>query len=252
MSSTQLSPAVGNENLDTNVNRTFDRTSRTDNISDLASPMTIKEQDDHEMLVQAGLVSPESISTESAKLHEFTSDEEKWKHPDMDGNDSLSKVRHSLHRKLQNAHVPNHHRSRKGKDSSSVAGTTEEASSIAENEGLARGTGSFVVHGKKASVIKFGSEWQNMSPEERLKLRKSAQVDASKLSIPPSVEDDAVSETSEVYADARPISAASDSTTTATSFQPPLSGKSQPRDSFVSAVSSPSGTRQENDLSTLP
>jgi len=43
-----------------------------------------------------------------------------------------------------------------------------------ESEGLARGQGSFTVHGKKASVITFGLDWHNMPAEERLKTRKQA------------------------------------------------------------------------------
>ncbi|KAF2456402.1 hypothetical protein BDY21DRAFT_305451, partial [Lineolata rhizophorae] len=43
-----------------------------------------------------------------------------------------------------------------------------------ESERLARTKGSFTIHGKKASVITFGSEWQRLSAEERLKLAKQA------------------------------------------------------------------------------
>jgi hypothetical protein len=42
-----------------------------------------------------------------------------------------------------------------------------------ESEGLARGKGSFTVHGKKASVVTFGLDWHNMPAEERLKTRKN-------------------------------------------------------------------------------
>jgi hypothetical protein len=41
-----------------------------------------------------------------------------------------------------------------------------------EGEGLSRKAPQFTVHGKKASIVTFGSEWQNMTPEERLRLRK--------------------------------------------------------------------------------
>ena len=62
---------------------------------------------------------------------------------------------------------------------------TEDTASLAESEGLTRGTGSFVVHGKKASVITFGgSAWQDISPEERLKLRKSALGEDSRPLVP--------------------------------------------------------------------
>ena len=215
-------------------------------LTKMVSPTSDKDQDDHKLLIQAGLVSPEGTGSEPTKLDDHTSDEERSKHPEIEGGDSLSKVRHSLQRKLQNAHVPNHHRSRKNKESSSSAAMSEEPSSVAESEGLARKAGSFVVHGKKASVIKFGSEWQNMSPEEKLNLRKSAQADGSKVSIPHPVEDDALSDSSEVCADARPLSATSTSTTTARSFQPLSSIESEPRDSSVSAMSAPTATDDDS------
>ena len=172
-----------------------------------------QDEEEHEMLVEAGLFSPESTVPES-KGPEDASGDEKAKVSEIDTNDSLSKVRHSLHRKLQNTHVPSHHRGRKGKDSSSSTGMTEDNASINENEGLARGTGSFTVHGKKASVINFGSEWQNVPPEERLKLRKQAQADGSKLSIPSTTDDDAASMASAMVSETRPRSSISGSTVT--------------------------------------
>ena len=208
------------------VSAASDRTSLTagpsteisDLATELAQPMVSPGEDQHEMLVEAGLLSPESLKSEPKPI-ENGSDEEKVKLPESDTNDSLSKVRHSIHRKLQNAHVPTHHRGRKGRDSSSSTAMTEDTLSVHEGEGLSRGTGSFTVHGKKASVVSFGSEWQNMPPEERLKLRKQALVDGSKLSVPSPVEDDTVSMTS----DARPTSMRSSSTTTAKSIQKPES-----------------------------
>jgi hypothetical protein len=56
---------------------------------------------------------------------------------------------------------------------------TDETITV-ESEGLARAAGSFTVHGKKASVITFGSEWQSMSPEDRLKLHRSGTGHESK------------------------------------------------------------------------
>jgi hypothetical protein len=84
-------------------------------------------------------------------------------------------IRRSLHRTLREAHVPPHHRSRKGKESSSGANTTEEGA----EDVLARGSGSFLVHGKKASVITFGEEFQSQSTEERIRLRKQGQKEDS-------------------------------------------------------------------------
>lgn len=43
---------------------------------------------------------------------------------------------------------------------------------MAKDDHLARGTGSFVIHGKKASVITFGDALAGMSAEERMRARK--------------------------------------------------------------------------------
>ncbi|TGZ76687.1 hypothetical protein EX30DRAFT_312144 [Ascodesmis nigricans] len=53
----------------------------------------------------------------------------------------------------------------KRKDDGGAGGDGEKQQHV---EGLPRKEGSFTVHGKKASVVTFGSEWQNMSNEERL------------------------------------------------------------------------------------
>ena len=184
---------------------------------EIVTPVGGQAGDERAMLVEAGVFSPESAVSESKRPH-TPGDEEHAKVGDLDVNDSISKVRHSLQRKLQNAHVPSHHRSKKGRDSSSSAAITDDSVSV-ESEGLARGTGSFTVHGKKASVITFGSDWQNMSPEERLKLRKQALVDDSKLSVPSTLEDDTTSVLDAEFGEVRPISAVSASTTTAKSFK---------------------------------
>lgn len=95
------------------------------------------------------------------------------------------KIRRSLHRTLRDAHVPSHTRSRKGKDSSSSAGMSEEA----KDDMLARGTGSFVVHGKKASVITFGTELASMSPDERLRLKRQSRKEEADGLSPTSIDD---------------------------------------------------------------
>lgn len=85
---------------------------------------------------------------------------------------SRTKHRRSLHRTLRESHgSSSHRRSHKGRDSASTI-TSEGAS---ENEGLNRSKGSFTVHGKKASVIQFGSDWHNTTAEERLKAKKQLQ-----------------------------------------------------------------------------
>ncbi|OAX77797.1 hypothetical protein ACJ72_07900 [Emergomyces africanus] len=93
------------------------------------------------------------------------------------------KVRRSLHRSLREGHhIPHHHRSKKGRDSGTTIIGTDDGSSTTETESLTRGTGSFTLHGKKASVVNFGSEWQTMSHEQRLKLRKPMQHEDSRSS----------------------------------------------------------------------
>lgn len=178
--------------------------------------------DEQEILKEAGLVGPDSPSPK-AKTSDILSDGEKdrdfekVRSSETDPSDGRNKVRRSLHRTLRDAHVPSHHRGRKGKDSASSTGMTEDASSLAESEGLARSAGSFTVHGKKASVVTFGSEWQDMSPEERMKSRKNIQSEAAKLSVPSAIEDEGIDTTSAYHPRGRPLSGVSVSTTTSKS-----------------------------------
>ena len=191
----------------------------SDIAAQLATPSPGIDNNEQEVLQEAGLVTPDSPSAGKGKRPETPTEsrekpQDKGKTLESEVNEAKSKVRRSLHRTLRDSHPPSHHRSRKGKDSASSAGLAEDSASLADSEGLARGTGSFTVHGKKASVINFGSEWQNMSPEERLKLRKQAQTDDSKLSVPSAIEDEATSIRSEFGPTARPVSTISASTTT--------------------------------------
>ncbi|RDL30232.1 Sec7 protein [Venustampulla echinocandica] len=124
------------------------------------------------VLEQAGLLESDK-SPIRKRPSDLKSEESKDQVAEKDKLDR-GKIRRSLHRTLRDAHVPTHHRSRKGKDSASSAILSEEGS---REDVLSRGTGSFTVHGKKASVIQFGSELQNMSPEERLRLRKQPHKD---------------------------------------------------------------------------
>ena len=214
----------------------------TDKVSDLATrlatPTPSVDDNEQKVLQEAGLVvqdtpSPKSKRPESSSDAEKENDRETAKSPDYEFNEGRSKVRRSLHRTLREAHVPTHHRSKKGKDSASSAGLTEDGvSSITESEGLARGAGSFTVHGKKASVITFGAEWQGMSPEERLKVRRSAIGDDSKLFVPSAIEDESMSVGSASASNARPTSAISVSTTTTKSLR-------QPGESFEEALEVP-------------
>lgn len=164
----------------TSVKSSAAQASLKDIVTRLATPTPSLNDNESEVLKEAGLVAETPLS--ESKRPDTASDAEErdsvqTRSPDQhDFPDGRSKVRRSLHRTLRDAHVPTHHRSKKGRDSASSAALTEDSHSTHESEGLARGTGSFTVHGKKASVITFGSEWQNMSPEERMKLRKQAQA----------------------------------------------------------------------------
>ena len=195
----------------------------SDIAAQLATPSSGIDNNEQEVLQEAGLIEPDSPSVGKAKRPETPSEsrerpQDKSKTLETEVSEAKSKVRRSLHRTLRDSHPPSHHRSKKGKDSASSAGMVDDNSSLADKEGLARGTGSFTVHGKKASVINFGSEWQKMSPEERLKLRKQAQTDDSKLSVPSAIDDEATSIRSEFGPTARPVSMISASTTTTRSF----------------------------------
>ncbi|KAL4807328.1 hypothetical protein BDV18DRAFT_115902 [Aspergillus unguis] len=85
--------------------------------------------------------------------------------------DRMSRVRHSFHRTLRDS-SGGHNYPRSRKRDSAPNATAGEEQNAGEAGGLSRKGGSFTVHGKKASIVTFGSDWQNMPPEERLKLRK--------------------------------------------------------------------------------
>ncbi|KAF2736277.1 hypothetical protein EJ04DRAFT_490331 [Polyplosphaeria fusca] len=117
---------------------------------------------------------PELRSSDGLRLdHDSESEPDRLPAALTGSPESRSKVRRSLHRTLRDSHSgpSSHRRSYKTRDSIS----TVVSDDTQESEGLTRAKGSFTVHGKKASVITFGSEWQNMPAEERLKARKQAQ-----------------------------------------------------------------------------
>lgn len=183
----------------------------------LFTPPQNMEKNEQEVLQEAGIVEPGSPSPAKAKRPDTSDGEAAWEKPkisDTDYNEGKSRVRRSLHRTLRDSHPPSHHRSKKVKDSAGSASHPEDNLSLNESEGLARGTGSFTVHGKKASVITFGSELQNMSTDERLRLRKQMQNDESKLSVPSAMEDEDDAAKSRFDSTARRASAVSGSTTT--------------------------------------
>lgn len=106
--------------------------------------------------------------------------------PDITSRERGGSVRRSLHRTLRDPHHsghqnPSHHRGKKSRESGSSFAISEDGRPMSpEVQELKRGTGSFIVHGKKASVVTFGSEWQKMSTEDRTKLRSVAHAEDSK------------------------------------------------------------------------
>ncbi|KUI58879.1 Protein transport protein sec73 [Cytospora mali] len=142
------------------------------------------EPDAHEreLLEQAGLLgaditrSPEHIEATRSIDHDAGLDRhENGAHSNSMEKADKNKIRRSLQRTLrEGAGHLSHARSRKGKDPATSVATDDN-----ESEMLTRRSGSFVVHGKKASVITFGSELQSLSPDERLRSRKTSQAENS-------------------------------------------------------------------------
>ncbi|CAG8956071.1 hypothetical protein HYFRA_00011854 [Hymenoscyphus fraxineus] len=197
------------------------------------------------VLEQAGLVDSErSPSRKHSLIPDVDEGKEQTPNSEKEKADK-GKIRRSLHRTLREAH-PTHHRSRKGKDSSSSAGMADEAS---RDDVLSRGTGSFVVHGKKASVITFGSELQSMSPEERLRLRKQANKDELGASSSTVINDDFRSMLSEpIEFHHRQDSTASTDTAAARSFRE-LRQRLHPNGSNVPAIVTSDGEDSEAAMS---
>ncbi|KAL9070022.1 MAG: hypothetical protein Q9157_005973 [Trypethelium eluteriae] len=225
----------------------------------LATPTPSIDDKEHALLREAGLLREDSNRPRTAP----DSDQE-WNSA-LASPEGRSKVRRSLHRTLRESHGhghghhvphgPSHHRSRKGKDSASSAGLGDDDVSH-EGERLSRTTGSFTVHGKKASVIHFGSEWKDMSPEDRLKAKRHAHAQDKRLSVSNAIEDsedislqdspgdhDRSGVGKEIAAGKRPVSMAeTESTTTAQSF----------RDAELNAVTSTSDALSEDSSFEAP
>lgn len=161
---------------------------RTTATSSSAPENGIVDTDDHhevdanerDLLEQAGLLggdvtkSPEPV--ENVKNIDLDQIPDRYEHGSIDKDKSdKNKIRRSLQRTFrESAGHLSHARSRKGKEIA-TSGSMDDN----EAEMLTRGTGQFVVHGKKASVITFGSELQNLSPDERLRSRKLSQSEGS-------------------------------------------------------------------------
>ncbi|KAK0635440.1 hypothetical protein B0T17DRAFT_482522 [Bombardia bombarda] len=158
----------------------------------VASPSTAPEEPkrnqsdevdagERDLLEQTGLIGAEGTQgSEQKPLNSAAETEEglerRERHSSGNQADRLdrNKIRRSFQRTLREGagHI-SHHRSRKGKDAATSGAISDDLGHDGPDI-LARGTGSFVVHGKKASVITFGNElhMQNMSPEDRIRQRK--------------------------------------------------------------------------------
>lgn len=188
------------------------------------------DADERDLLEQAGLLEPEISRTSDHKGSSHGADIEDTPERRRRGssgtpNDRMerSKIRRSLQRTLREGagHISNH-RHRRGKDSTSTATLTDDAGRDAPDV-LPRGSGSFVVHGKKASVITFGNElqMQGLSSEDRIRQRMQRDDSSSNRTAQPAENTDFQS-----ILTARSISdrehrgsAASASTATARSFR---------------------------------
>ena len=192
----------------------------SDRATELALPTSSVEHKEQEVPEELDVITSESPNIANSRRPQSpnSSREGDVRHinsPEADAGETKTKLRRSLQRTLRDSNYPpSHHRSKKGKDSGSSATIGDGSSTKNSSEGLPRGTGSFKIHGKKASIINFGSEWQAVSPEERLKLRREAQNDDSRLSVPFTVEDEKSSLRSISNRRPRPISAVSASSTT--------------------------------------
>ncbi|KAK4042915.1 hypothetical protein C8A01DRAFT_13526 [Parachaetomium inaequale] len=138
------------------------------------------DADERDLLEKAGLLEPEISRTSDHRSTNGGADGEETPERRERASSGTpadrierSKIRRSLQRTLRESagHI-SHHRHRRAKDSTSNATLSDDANRDAPDV-LPRGTGSFVVHGKKASVITFGNElqMQSLASEERIRQR---------------------------------------------------------------------------------
>jgi len=138
------------------------------------------DADERDLLEQAGLLEPEiSRASDPRSTNGGVDGEETPERRERASSGTpadrseRSKIRRSLQRTLRESagHI-SHHRHRRAKDSTSNATLSDDANRDAPDV-LPRGTGSFVVHGKKASVITFGHElqMQSLASEDRIRQR---------------------------------------------------------------------------------
>ncbi|KAK4137588.1 hypothetical protein BT67DRAFT_114020 [Trichocladium antarcticum] len=139
------------------------------------------DADERDLLQQAGLLesalsraSERKGSTHGADIEDTPERRERGHSGTPAERLERSKIRRSLQRTLREGagHI-SHHRHRRGRDSISNGPLADDANRDAPDV-LPRGSGSFVVHGKKASVITFGNElqMQGLSSEVRQRIQR--------------------------------------------------------------------------------
>lgn len=151
------------------------------------------DEAEEQILREAGLIGIDGAVPKDKRPETSESDRDRIVRLSATGDVSKGSSVRRLHRSLREAHIPHSvhhhspsiHRHRKARESgSSVAATEDGGRSVSDAEELKRGTGSFILHGKKASVITVSSDWQNMSAEERLRLRASTSGEGKPDTIP--------------------------------------------------------------------
>lgn len=91
-----------------------------------------------------------------------------------DSSKQKSGVRRSLQKTLRDSHhhhTGSSHKHRRGKESDSTirsANTAESEETVDGTPGLKREQGRFILHGKQASIVQFGSDW----PDEKMRQRR--------------------------------------------------------------------------------
>lgn len=140
------------------------------------------DADEHDLLAQAGLLDADAGNQSKPERKGSSAGVESEDTPQRRGRRSNSasadriernNIRRSLQRTLrEGAGHLSHHRHRKGKDSTGSAANGDDNSRDTPDV-LPRAPGSFVVHGKKASVVNFGSDLQiqGLTADERIRQR---------------------------------------------------------------------------------
>ncbi|KAL2262805.1 hypothetical protein VTK26DRAFT_9444 [Humicola hyalothermophila] len=187
------------------------------------------DADERDLLEQAGLLEPEIARTSEPRGSSHGAETEETperRRRSSSGapHDRLerSKIRRSLQRTLRESagHI-SHHRHRRGKDSTSTAILADDAGRDAPDV-LPRGSGSFVVHGKKASVITFGNElqMQGLSSEDRIRQRMQRDdASSNRTALPEGSDFQSILAARSISDREHRSSAASGSTATARSFR---------------------------------